>query len=84
MLKNPQVGKASIIQIYCRAIQASLALYQHNQGSAESAANSSPDSDSDLHMALMLSEQEREQEEQQRLQEQKMLEEVLQLSLKEK
>lgn len=68
-------------KLNCRAIQASLALYQQNQSSAE---NSSPDSDMEYHMALMLSQQEREQEEHDRLEEQKMLEEVLQLSLREK
>lgn len=70
--------------MYCRAIQASLALYQQNLNSLESGANSSPDSDSELQMALMLSEQERRKDEQQQIQEQKLLEEILQLSLTEK
>ncbi|XP_031355358.1 ankyrin repeat domain-containing protein 13D [Photinus pyralis] len=67
-----------------RAIQASLALYQHNVNSIESGINSSPETDSDLHMALILSEQERQKDEQRQLQEQQLLEEVLQLSLTEK
>lgn len=69
---------------YCRAIQASLALYHQNLNSSESGANSSPDTDLELNMALMLSEQQRLQEEEQLLQEQRMLEEVLRLSLTEK
>lgn len=68
----------------CRAIQASLEHYQRNADSGESEDNPSPDLDSDLHMALMLSEQECHKLEQQRLQEEKLLEEILQLSLTEK
>ncbi|XP_017780401.1 PREDICTED: ankyrin repeat domain-containing protein 13D isoform X2 [Nicrophorus vespilloides] len=64
-----------------KAIQASLALYQ-NPGQV--LVDSSPDTDSELNMALLLSEQQREQEEEQRLEEQRMLEEVLQLSLTDK
>lgn len=67
-----------------RAIQASLALYQESANSTETGANSSPDTDSELHMALMLSEQQHQQDEQRQLQEQQLLEEILQLSLKEK
>jgi hypothetical protein len=81
----------------CRAIQASLALYQQNlttsSDSASSALRASPEgeeadslivSDHDLQMALVLSQREREEEEQQRRQEEEMLEQVLQLSLTEK
>jgi hypothetical protein len=86
----------------CRAIQASLALYQENltTSSLESGSSSadraspeggeagSPDSlilsDHDLQMALVLSQREREEEERQRRQEEETLEQVLQLSLKEK
>ncbi|KAK9729419.1 Ankyrin repeats (3 copies) [Popillia japonica] len=65
-----------------RAIQASLAIYNHNS-SIESETNS-PDIDSDLDIALRLSEEEQRQLEQQRQQEQQMLEKVLALSLTEK
>lgn len=70
---------------FCRAIQASLELYQMNDASdtteqAEAAVNL----DSDLHMALMLSEQESKKQEEQRLQEEKLLEEILKLSMTEK
>ncbi|XP_063904695.1 ankyrin repeat domain-containing protein 13D isoform X2 [Zophobas morio] len=65
-----------------RAIQASLELYQQSPDVNDT--NSGPDIDSDLHMALMLSERECQKQEQQRLQEEKLLEEVLQLSLTEK
>ncbi|KAJ8949323.1 hypothetical protein NQ314_008243 [Rhamnusium bicolor] len=71
-----------------RAIQASLELYQHNVTCSDLLENSSPEGDSDLHMALLLSQQqqerERQREEQERLQEQKLLEEILELSLTEK
>lgn len=71
-----------------RAIQASLELYQQNVNCSDTLDNSSPEGDSDLHMALLLSQQEqereRQREEQERLQEQKLLEEILQLSLTEK
>lgn len=72
--------------MFCRAIQASLALYQQNLNATESAVgiDSSPDTDSELNMALMLSEQQRQHDEQQRLEEQRLLEQVLQLSLTEK
>ncbi|XP_044272439.1 ankyrin repeat domain-containing protein 13D isoform X1 [Tribolium madens] len=67
-----------------RAIQASLELYQKNTDNNDTNAAADPELDSDLHMALMLSEQERQKQEQQRLQEEKILEEILQLSLTEK
>lgn len=71
-----------------RAIQASLELYQENVNCSDNLVNSSPEVDSDLHMALLLSQQEqekeRQREKQERLQEQKLLEEILQLSLTEK
>ncbi|KAK7794448.1 hypothetical protein R5R35_003815 [Gryllus longicercus] len=83
-----------------RAIQASLALYQHNVSasspdndsscctSPEALDSQSPDNqlvpDLDLQMALALSQREREEEERQRRQEEEMLEQVLQLSLQEK
>ncbi|KAJ8923292.1 hypothetical protein NQ315_001850 [Exocentrus adspersus] len=71
-----------------RAIQASLELYQQNADCPNDVENSSPEGDSDLHMALLLSQQEqerkRQREEEERLQEQKLLEEILELSLKEK
>jgi hypothetical protein len=86
--------------VLCRAIQASLALYQQNlttssdnassvlRASPEGGEADSPDSlivsDHDLQMALVLSQREREEEEQQRRQEEEMLEQVLQLSLTEK
>lgn len=81
----------------CRAIQASLAMYQGSLSpedddcgveaapTATSNIDASPDDeegvDSDLQMALMLSEQQRLEEEERRLQEQKTLEEILRLSL---
>lgn len=69
-----------------RAIQASLALYQRssltNDDDVASVENAEEDVvDSDLQVALMLSEQQRLEEEERRLQEQKTLEEILQLSL---
>ncbi|KAJ8959065.1 hypothetical protein NQ318_022321 [Aromia moschata] len=71
-----------------RAIQASLELYQQNVTSPDGPEEGSPEGDSDLHMALLLSQQQqerdRQREEQERLQEQKLLEEILQLSLTEK
>ncbi|VEN54010.1 unnamed protein product [Callosobruchus maculatus] len=71
-----------------RAIQASLELYQQNASNPELLENVSPESDSDLHMALLLSQREQEKErlreEEERMKEEKMLEEILQLSLKEK
>jgi hypothetical protein len=86
----------------CRAIQASLALYQENlttssldsgspsahRASPEGGEADSPDSlivsDHDLQMALVLSQRECEEEERQRRQEEETLEQVLQLSLREK
>lgn len=73
--------------MYRRAIQASLSWYQQNvntEQTSDPAVDSSPDTDTELNLALMLSEQQRQQEEQQRLDEQKLLEQVLQLSLTEK
>ncbi|KAJ8983987.1 hypothetical protein NQ317_008692 [Molorchus minor] len=71
-----------------RAIQASLELYQQNVNCMEPSESSSPEGDNDLHMALLLSQQQqerdRQREEQERLEEEKMLQEILQLSLKEK
>lgn len=83
-----------------RAIQASLALYQHNLSASSPDNDSScctspqardsqaPDNllvpDLDLQMALALSQREREEEEQQRRREEEVLEQVLQLSLREK
>lgn len=65
-----------------RAIQASL---EHYQGPPSDAQNSpSADLDYDLQMALMISEKEREREEQNRINEEKMLEKALELSLQEK
>lgn len=62
-----------------RAIQASLALYRRSLDAG--VETPSPDGDAELQMALLLSEQQRKEEEERRLQEQKMLEEILQLSL---
>ncbi|XP_072386366.1 ankyrin repeat domain-containing protein 13D [Diabrotica undecimpunctata] len=72
-----------------RAIQASLELYQQNASpNTLSTSNASPEADSDFHLALMLSQQEeekkRQREEKERLDEQKLLAEILELSLKEK
>lgn len=88
----------------CRAIQASLALYQENlttssldsgspsahRASPEGGEADSPDClilsnhDHDLQRALVLSQRECEEEERQRRQEEETLEQVLQLSLREK
>lgn len=72
------------MQVCCRAIQASLELYQKSTDTNDTNASANPEIDSDLHMALLLSEQERQKQEQQRIQEEKILEEILQLSLTEK
>lgn len=66
-----------------RAIQASLELYK--DGSSPSDAQSSPtDLDYDLQMALLISRKECEKDEQTRMDEEKVLEQILQLSLTEK
>lgn len=71
----------------CRAIQASLEIYQTNDMS-EAVEENNSEQDSDLCMALQLSQKEQEEmqekEEQRRLQEEKILDEILQLSLTEK
>ncbi|XP_050309299.1 ankyrin repeat domain-containing protein 13D isoform X2 [Anthonomus grandis grandis] len=66
-----------------RAIEASL---EDFQGLSVSDAQDSPsaDLDYDLQMALIISKKEREKEEQNRIDEEKMLEQALELSLKEK
>lgn len=66
------------------AIQASLALYQQNLNVDGSDASSSPEMDTELKMALLLSEQQKRQDEERLLEEQRMLEQALQLSLTEK
>ncbi|KAL3272380.1 hypothetical protein HHI36_013857 [Cryptolaemus montrouzieri] len=67
-----------------RAIQASLALYQiPNSESNNPEENNSLDTD-DLQKALLLSKQEQMEMEEQRIREEKLLEEILQLSLTEK
>lgn len=66
-----------------RAIQASLELYK--DGSSPSDAQSSPtELDYDLQMALLISRKECEKDEQTRIDEEKVLEQILQLSLTEK
>lgn len=76
-----------VFYFQCRAIQASLVIYQKKDPS-EATDEDSPDRDSELYMALLLSQKEqeeiREKEEQQRLQDEKILDEILQLSLTEK
>ncbi|XP_057658211.1 ankyrin repeat domain-containing protein 13D isoform X1 [Diorhabda carinulata] len=72
-----------------RAIQASLELYQKNTTPGSLLPeNNSPEMDSDLNLALLLSQQEeekkRQREEKERLEEQKILADILELSLKEK
>lgn len=78
---------------HCRAIQASLELCHQSEqplaGLDQPIVNSdSSDQDSDLHLALLLSQQEeekkRQREEHERLEEQKLLAEIMELSLKEK
>lgn len=66
--------------LFCRAIQASLEQYQSPDG--KNGPNA--ELDYDLQMALMISEKEREKEEQNRINEEKMLEKALELSLMEK
>ncbi|XP_019761053.1 ankyrin repeat domain-containing protein 13D isoform X2 [Dendroctonus ponderosae] len=65
-----------------RAIEASLEQYQGPPSDAQNSPSS--DLDYDLQMALMVSRKEREKEEQNRIDEEKMLEQALQLSLTEK
>lgn len=67
---------------YCRAIQASLEQYHGLPSDAQNSPSS--DLDYDLQMALMISKKEREKEEQNRIDEEKMLEQALELSLSEK
>lgn len=67
---------------YCRAIEASLEQYQGPPSDAQNSPSS--DLDYDLQMALMVSRKELEKEEQNRIDEEKMLEQALQLSLTEK
>lgn len=80
-----QLPNASVL-FWCRAIQASLEIYQKNE--SETVEEESSERDSELCMALLLSQQEqderRQKEEQTRLQEEKLLDEILQLSLTEK
>jgi len=70
----------------CRAIQASLA---HLAGSSSPPQSRDPPDgaealDPDLQLALMLSQQDQDQSEQQRLEEEKLLEQILKLSMTEK
>lgn len=80
--------------LYCRAIQASLALTSFNNHTPTDMDDDDDDDttpltpentlDNDLQMALLLSKRETEQEEQERIREEQMLEEILKLSLTEK
>ncbi|CAG9856866.1 unnamed protein product [Phyllotreta striolata] len=76
-----------------RAIQASLELCQRDETGGEANLapqmyGESPDADSDLHLAVLLSQKEeerkRQREEAERMEDQKLLAEILELSLKEK
>lgn len=66
---------------FIRAIQASLELYQQNLGLNDLESDAL---NYNLHMALSMSEQQQKQEQQLQEEEQKMLEEILRLSLTEK